>query len=1089
MNYIKWNKALTKHFFNENNINKEVILYADKNLIFEIGEKYNLGNYDDFIKCILIDFNSRCNLYDDIIANPRRLGNDRVTINKELSNKIKEFPNHLSNKTGKFDLVYFNYIIFYITVFVDNTEDRSFYNCLNQIINSVIPKDNNNLPLNGLDLIFNKIEEWTLKNKNGKLGIFRARRLGNLAYLGLLKYQVVLKPNENKLFEEIIYKYNIQISDNTLYAELANMLLPLIDNNSLRSKIIEATKNIVYAEWFLNRVKNFNHDSFKNTEIGKGIEVIKKGQLAFFIDPIDYSLKLKTNIELNEKFNIEHYYFVQSEKDENGFYLEPLIVKNSEPIKFENKWINSNNVELKTLKVNDVNFFQSQEISGGGYIQTLTPTIGYKYLVVVKENNSIISKWENWSSNDKNISKISRIDKNDNLTNIFGHNCIFYFAEDVKKNYYQNGIDDIIYSVDIDSQSLLIKNVGGYLLTNRTYIDTALPYFEIKNQDLDHSKLKIKVYRNGQEDKDIKTYFHENKYYLYLNNDIFINESNLIIVKFTYNDKIEVQFDFSIVPSKIITTKENQLYKCNKWGEKFVNEKTFFNGLNISNSSNLPLSTNKHCLEGLKNNYSFEFNYFICLLTSLFNNINSHSIKRNDINKAVDAALIFMRSKGIEIKENKYSKTNLINNLYALGYINMEIDENSNYVFQLLPTTIIKIEKSFDNNSQVYKLVGARTKLMIQKTIEFCNQKNIAIKFKDVNSNKNQYLENILLPESIFIDLRNRAGEFIEFIKDEINIEIKLENQYHIGDSLVNFIAKINEFETHFLKSPFSFVNQEFNNLSNNGLPCWVESKTPNSKNGFTYFSKYLKTEQNSYYKDISTGWGNLYIEYKKKRPVLILKKIYGDNKSINFSPEVFIPSKLRLPIIIYKALVAFNHGIPKTVKVFLKNLNDEFDTENQYYMLFDQYSISQKEGRHENIGKILTGSSDLLNNPQIVYNSNFSVKNKISYAECTIDSDAKYVFVIRNEKDDIIAIGNNYKRMFLNSIYYQENTILKSNNILINNSKINTFEIDLSNGTLNKIISQILDNDFSNLRFLDSKRDINIITKSEETIVIREIQ
>ena len=118
----------------------------------------------------------------------------------------------------------------------------------------------------------------------------------------------------------------------------------------------------------------------------------------------------------------------------------------------------------------------------------------------------------------------------------------------------------------------------------------------------------------------------------------------------------------------------------------------------------------------MKNNYSFEFNYFICLLTSLFNNINSHSIKRNDINKAVDAALIFMRSKGIEIKENKYSKTNLINNLYALGYINMESDENSNYVFQLLPTTIIKIEKSFDNNSQVYKLVGARTKLMIQKT-------------------------------------------------------------------------------------------------------------------------------------------------------------------------------------------------------------------------------------------------------------------------------------------------------------------------------------------------------------------------------------
>jgi hypothetical protein len=39
MSYIKCNKALANHFFNENNISKEVILCADKNLILEIGEK------------------------------------------------------------------------------------------------------------------------------------------------------------------------------------------------------------------------------------------------------------------------------------------------------------------------------------------------------------------------------------------------------------------------------------------------------------------------------------------------------------------------------------------------------------------------------------------------------------------------------------------------------------------------------------------------------------------------------------------------------------------------------------------------------------------------------------------------------------------------------------------------------------------------------------------------------------------------------------------------------------------------------------------------------------------------------------------
>jgi len=1089
MSYKKWNIALTNYFFNENNINKEVILYADKNLVNEIGEKHGLGNYDDFIKCILIDFNSRCNLYDDIIDSPKRLGNNRVTINQELNHKIKRFPNHLADKTGKFDLVYFNYIIFYLTVFVDNAEDRSFYNSLNQIIDSLIPNDNDTLPLNGLDLIFNKIEEWTLKSKNGKLGIFRARRLGNLAYLGLLKYQVVLSPSENKLFEEIIYKYNIQISDNTLYAELANMLLPLIEKSTLRSKIIEATKNIVYVEWFLNRVKNFDHESFKNTDIGKGIEVIKKGQLAFFIDPVDYSLKLKTNIELSGKFNIEDYYFIQSEKDENGFYIEPLIVKNSEPIKFESKSLNSETVDLKTLKINEVNFFQSQENSGGGYIQTLTPTIGYNYLVVVKESNAIISNWENWAFNDNNISKIRRIEKNDNLTNIFGQNSIFYFAEDIKKNYYKDEKDDLIYSVDIDSQSLIIKNVGGYLVTNRTYIDTALPYFEVKNEDLDFSKLKIKVYRNGKEDKDIKIVHNDNKYYLYLNNNIYINESNLIIVKFTYNDKIEVQFDFSIVPSKIVIAEENELFKCNKWGEKLLNKKTFFNGLNIINSNSIELARNVNNLNGLKDNFTFENNYFIYVLSSLFNSKNNHTIRRKDLNKAVDAGLTFLRSKGSNIIESKYSKANLINNLYALGYINKSTDENLNSVFQLLPPTIIKIEKSFNNNSQVYKLVGARTKLMIQKIVEFCDNNNIVIKFKHFKSENNQYLENALLPEIIFIDFKDKANDFVQFMKEETSLDIKLENQQQIGDSLLNFIAKISEFETHFANSLFNLENQEFNILSNNGLPCWVESKTPNSRNGFTYFAKYLKTAQSSYFKDIPTGWGNLYIEYKKKHPVLILKKVYGDRGRTNFFPEVFIPSKLRLPLIIYKALVEFNHGIPKTKRVFIKNLNGQFDIQNQYYMYFDQYSISQKEGRQENLAELLTGSNDLLNNPQIVYNNNSTTDNIISYAECTIDSDAKNIVIIKNKQDNIIAIGTNYKKIYLNTNYCNE-TNLNKNRILIDNQEINTCEIDISNETtLNNIISQILDNKFSSLRFLDSKRDINITTKSEEIIVINEIQ
>lgn len=1087
MSYIKWNKALTNHFFNQQNKDREVILYADKIILNEIGEKNNLGKYEDFIKCILIDFDARCDLYDDIISMPRRIGKDKIGINKELKNKVKEFPNHLSNKMGKFDLVYFNYIIFYITVFVDNTEDRSFYKNLNSIINSIIPFDNNTSPLNGLDDIFKKIEEWSIKNKKGTLGLFRARRLGGLAYLGLLKYQVVLKPNENKQFEEIIFKNNIIIDDNTFYPQLANRLLPLLEQGSLRSKIIEATSNIVYAEWFLNRVKNFNHESFKNSERGKNIVVTKKGELAFFIDLNDFTLKLKTNVTFYENDNIKNYFFQPSEKDENGYYSEPLLQKKNTPIKFDSICISSNSIELNSLMINEVNFFQ-QTLSNG-YIQTITPTDGNKYLVVVKENPRYISKWENWTSHDNNAAIVTPIEKNENLTSIFGNHYVYYTATDIKKSYFKNDSANIIYSTEYKNKNLIIKNIGGYLTSNRTYIDTALPYFEIKNIEFDFSQIKVKVYRNGHLDRDIKIEQIENKYYLFLNNEVYINEASLIIVKFNYDDKSETQFDFSIVPSKLILSNKNELFKLNKWGEKHNNEKTFFDGINVYFLNRIALSANKHKLVNTKIDHSLDFNYFIFVLTSIFYYNEASIIKRKDFNKAIETALIYLRSKGLIIIEGKYSKSNLINNLISLGYINKTKDKAENQLFQLMPPTLIKIEKSFDNNSQVYTLVGARTKSMMQKTIDFCCENNIEIKFKEVASIENNTLEDILLPETIFIDLRSKANEYIDYIKSEINITIEIENEFHIGDTLLNFIGSIEDFENTYLKNSFNLANQNFKPSNESDFPYIVESETPHNGKGQLYFTKYLKTSSFTFFKDLSKGWSNLYIEFKKKRPVMIMKGING-NTGFNFSPELFIPTKFRLPLVLYKAFVAFNHGIPKTVKIFIKNAPTIYRIENQSFMYFDQYAVSNKIGRRENISRIMTGSNEVLNNPQISFvNSKAVQKNNMVFAKCKLESDVKSVIIIKNDIQNILAVGTNYKTLFLNTKYLSDVDNIKTSELILNNNVLTVIEVENYTNKLNEILSNILDNNIENLKYLNPRKKLKIFTETEENILIKELQ
>ena len=41
-NYVKWNNVFINHFFNKENIGKEVILYADPDLISSIGESNDI---------------------------------------------------------------------------------------------------------------------------------------------------------------------------------------------------------------------------------------------------------------------------------------------------------------------------------------------------------------------------------------------------------------------------------------------------------------------------------------------------------------------------------------------------------------------------------------------------------------------------------------------------------------------------------------------------------------------------------------------------------------------------------------------------------------------------------------------------------------------------------------------------------------------------------------------------------------------------------------------------------------------------------------------------------------------------------------
>jgi hypothetical protein len=1073
-NYIKWNKALVKHFFNEKNIGKEIILYVDSDLISSIGQNNNLGSYDDFINTILIDFDFRIGVYNKI-SNTSQKGN--TVLNRSLNKSIDDFPHILNQANSRLDLVFFNYIVFYISIYVDN-DKASFYKKLNKTIINYLPKSKRVQSLSELDKLFDEIEKWSLKKS---YGIFIARRIGALHYLGLLNYQVVLKPELNKLFENLLYKYNISIDDNAIYPELANKLLPFVDNNSLRNKLIEAIKSPVYSEWFLNRALSFDHAAHGKSTIGSQIIVTRKGKMTFKIRLEDLSLNLVSDTLLMENEIPIGFSLSQSGLDNYGYYSEPIDALSHQKISFKNYKLTTKDksLELETIKINDVNFFIK---TTNGYILTLLPQNGNDLLVLVRYNNQIIKHWESWSTNSNNIEQSTLIENNDNLLNLLGPNYVFYSASNIKKPYYKNE-QDIIYEINSDT-SLNLKKLGGLKININTYLDIGLPYFILDNSEIDSSEINFKVYRNSAKDNDIAIERSKDKFRVFINNEVVINEPSLVIVKFNYQN-LEKSFDFIIVGTKLNPISQNNLFKFNAWGEKALDtDIKYVQGNNTINDNKALLNSNRHTLVGLVDTTSYDDNYFIYLLTGLDSLIEDNYLKRKHINKAIDTSLIYLESQGYQISDEKYSRTNLISNLCALGFLNKLMDDKGVVNYQLLPPALIKIEKAFSIGSkQVYQLLGTRSKYMIQKLIEFCENENIQIRYKRYNIEENNTLEKALLPEIVYLDLGEKLNKIKAFFEDEFDMNLYVEDKYHIGDSLNKFIASISEFESKYLTQKIPLHNQSFEKIDTISFPRIVESSELYQSMGQVYKKRFLEKIENEFYNIKDLYWSKLYVAKENNLPVLLMKKQY-DSGAFKLSPNTYIPSKYRLPEIVYRAFCSINHGIPKTIKVFIKNANGIFNVEDQSYVHFDYYKFSDKENRRDNIIRIITGSTDF-NSNQVIYCN--ELNKNMKFVNCSLYSNIKNAVIIFDIKGTCIAIISNYKELFINSDKIDSNDI-KTKKCEFAETDINVLKVDNQEFSINQQISMVLENNFTEFNYQTPYRNIKFDIVKEEKIIIKEI-
>lgn len=1078
MDYVKWNEALKNYYFNSENFYKEVILYADIETINLIGEENNLGNYEDFLSCVLINYDSKIALYDKINNGVKR----DHTINRKIDKSLVDFPMLQMETKSSFDIIYLNFIIFYITIYINNSSD-SFYRNLNDIINKYLPNERRVNSLTNLNVLFNDLEKWSIsKNK----GVFRAYRIGKLAYKGLLHYQVVLNPAENAQFELFLYKNQIQIDDNALFYELANKILPILEYGKLRSKLIEATSNELYAEWFLNKVKNFDLLVYNNNQKGEKIDIKRTGLLTFYIDIQNVELLLKSDTLLYNTDEPINFTIPISSKDNYGNYLQPITLNHYSSIKFKeyNLLTINGSLELNTQKIKEVNFFEQ---SNNFYIQTIAPKQNTNLLIIVKDEKNNLERWRRWISLSSRIEKCEEI-TNDNLLNLFGGNYIFFYAYNIKKSLYKND-ENVILETNFNNL-FLFKKLGGLKIDKHLYLDIALPYFELQNCEINPKDICVQVFVNGQAIEYPNINVIDNKFYLYIDDNIIIKDISLITIKFIFKE-IEKRFDFSITNTEFKIPSNESLFKYNQWGMNQSFENTYLKGGQIIGSDLIELNKNIHPINKLEENSLFDDNYFIYNLTGISSKKENQIIKRIDIYAAIDATLIYLESKGYEIKEHKYSRNILITNLIALGYLTKKIDNNNEF-FQLLPPELHQIEKSisYDYPTQAFQLKGIKTKIMLEKITAFCEKSNTNIRFKRYNIRENNDLEKALLPELIYLNFNNTLEQFKLFISEEFNFDIPIISKHHLGDSLLNFINSISIFETEFLKTPLNLDNQPIKE-SDEQCPRIVESETKTFKNGQLLSLFFLEKTLNKYYPISNYKWSKLYTAFKKSEPILFMSRTYSGQNRFNYSPKVLIPSKFKLPEILYRAFCTINHGVPQTSKYFILNTNGFLNGDHKRFMYFDNFKISEKENRRNNILRIITGFEEVENNQQIQYYYDPKPRLQMYFAPCNFFSDVKSVVLLKDHNKSINAILTNYNKLFISKNLVKDADHIPPKEFKLNNESINMVEIEFEPKETNKILSKILENQIATLTLATpfKKLIINTLDNHEEQIQIIKIQ
>ena len=905
VNLQNWAHAIEREFFPDNNHEEEVYLYLSDNIIEEIGQKHRLGGVEDFLNTVLVPRDRRHDLYLGLARSPNTAENRIIEGNNILRFAALLNQNINVTNSGSVALLYAALVMYIGNEAIENGIPIGRY-----IRTYLRKKLGDNGDYRAISTLFEQV--------NKKFPSFNNNLKTEEEYVGLIKYQLILSPNEIAEVEQALYRIQYDDHDYTNFVEKVNRVYDYV-SDSLKEKLREAIRDRNYQERFNAIFRNFDVADYSAQH-----NVGEVKQHAYFALVLDFSstdgrrgFHIVSNYRPDRHLVVGDYELCPSMDSLGAYNNKYVVYRGVDYVSLQEYHLASDKLDIRSLPLGDVLQFYRQD--EGVYLQSRGYFASPVYIIV---NLANVHRWETWA--ETRATNLRRLDQQYDVADLTNGRWALYYADLLSESYYD--ADNAVFNDVVSGAEIVRKESIKQIGKKNTYLVNALPYFEFPNA-IDRSKLRLILRIEVNRERNESIELSKDKYQVLINDkrlmlditsDIDYTRSTRVDVEISYSDAIlgdlEKKDNF-YVSGQQIAYEQDRLYRYDSWGDLTDEDNdAFIQGNKITYNVERPLGRNRVAIDKVDDVPDESF-YFINLLASTMYMESDAKITRDRLRKCI-----------------RYASTRNNVNINQKGFIAKTVDllENCGYVavdyasskYQAIPPCFSKIPRSFQeaNHEQVWMLTGTYTRMFLGDLRKFCSERGISVKYKYSDRIRSSEGHLRLLPPIVLIGGRFSPEEFM----NECGRKHKFDYYTGVdhGCNLLSFAECVSNYECTMRRIPRGEMTINLFESSVASYPR-IREDNPDAYNNH----KYVELSENGDFlmPMIGRDWCNLYCHYMRKSPFVIKE-----------DRHIYIPEKLHLPSIIQRSLFSMNVGIASYKKAFICN----YESDNRVYTTVKSYVI-----------------------------------------------------------------------------------------------------------------------------------------------------